>query len=385
VSSRGVWVLLMVAVAAAAIGRWTAPAAQAPKPERARALATGESAATVPAAKAVAHTAPVATDTRENGAVAALPPGLVEAPAADAPALGFDAAAFLAELPQRLDALADRARGGDAQALTEMAEWLDYCGSTGYASNVARYGRPRGDQADAAIAAYFRQTTQLCEQWLGRHAWLSQLREEVAANGLLARQALQARRTDDPAVRAPRTIGEILRLRAAEAGDPVAQGLTNDRGVTAGCGGVPTGQPQPNQQAHWQCVHAAARERLADIFARRDGRVLEAVPRILMALGPRTLTGSEYLRSSNFQSSDLNARWILVGCKFGLDCGPTGRALRWACASEGACGYAHYRDYAADRVLPPAAMRELDRQLPRLVSLILAGDVDSVLGPPPKY
>ena len=299
--------------------------------------------------------------------------------------MGFDTVAFLAELPQRLDALTDRARDGDAQALTEMAEWLDYCSSAAYASNVARYGRPRGDQADAAIASYFQQTAQLCEQWLARHAWLSQLREEVAANGLKARQALQARRTDDPAVRAPRTIGEILRLRAADAGDPVAQGLTNDRDVATACGGVPVGQPQPNQQAHWQCVHAAARERLAAIFAQRDPRVLEAVPRILMAMGPRTLTGSEYVRSSNFLASDLHARWILVGCQFGLDCGPTGRALRWACASEGACGYAHYRDYAADRLLPPATMRQIDRQLPRLVSLILAGDVDAVLGPPPKY
>ena len=128
-----------------------------------------------------------------------------------------------------------------------------------------------------------------------------------------------------------------------------------------------------------------SRERLAAIFAQRDGRVLEAVPRILMAMGPRTLSGSEYVRSSNFLASDLHARWILVGCQFGLDCGPTGRALRWACASEGACGYAHYHDYAADRLLPPATMRQIDRQLPRLVSLILAGDVDAVLGPPPKY
>lgn len=376
---------LIAVVLGAAIGRWTAPAGEARKPVPASAAATGDPAASVLASTADNRAPPATAATGETAAVPAPAPGLAEAPAADAPTMGFDTVAFLAELPQRLDALTDRARDGDAQALTEMAEWLDYCDSARYATNVAGHGRPRGDLADAAIASYFQQTAQLCEQWLGRHAWLSQLREEVAANAVKARQALLARRTGDPAARAPRTIGEILRLRAADAGDPIAQGLTNDQDVALECGGVPMGQLQPGQQAQWQCVHAAARERLAAIFAQRDPRVLEAVPRILMAMGPRTLTGSEYVRSSNFLASDLHARWILVGCQFGLDCGPTGRALRWACASEGACGYAHYRDYAADRLLPPATMRQIDRQLPRLVSLILAGDVDAVLGPPPKY
>lgn len=371
--------LLAIALAAA-VGRWTAPSVAPPSPVQ---------DAAVGAARLAGQTAEVAAPApaagRTDVAVAAPQAGLAEAPAKSAPTLGFDAATFLAGLPERLDGLSDRARGGDARALTEMAEWVDYCGSARYIAGVARHGTPRGDLADAAIASYFTQTARLCDEWLGRHAWLSQIRDEVAANGLLARQAVQARRTDDPSVLAPRTIGETLRRRAADAGDPVAQGLTNDRDVATSCGGVPAGQQQPNQQAHWQCVHAAARERLAAIFAQRDPRVLEAVPRILMAMGPRTMNGSEFLRNSTFQSNDLQVRWILVACQFGLDCGPTGRALRWACASEGACGYAHYHDYAADRLLPPATLRQLDGQLPRLIALILAGDVDSVLGPPPRY
>jgi len=379
VSSVRVLSLIAVAVLAGAIGRWTAPIAAQRSPAPLPMSPVFDSPAQAPV---VAER----TDPGEVVEVAHAQSSLAEASAPGAPTLGFDAEPFLADLPRRLDELADRAHSGDARAATELAEWIDYCAKAGAIGTAAKYGqRPQGDLGDFAITTYFSRTHELCEQWFARHAWLTQIREEVAANARLRMQALQQRRTDDPILQTPLSVGDTLRRIAADAGDPIAEGLTQDRDVITACGGVPMGQPQPRQQAHWQCVHAAARERLASIFAERNPQVLEAVPRILMALGPRTLNGSEFLRNSSFQSSDLQARWILVGCQFGLNCGPTGRALRWACASEGACGYAHYRDYAADRLLPPATLRQMDEQLPRLIALILAGDVDSVLGPPPKY
>ena len=110
---------LIAVVLGAAIGRWTAPAGEARKPVPASAAAAGDPVASVLASTADNRAPPATAATGETAAVPAPAPGLAEAPAADAPTMGFDTVAFLAELPQRLDALTDRARDGDAQALTE--------------------------------------------------------------------------------------------------------------------------------------------------------------------------------------------------------------------------------------------------------------------------
>jgi hypothetical protein len=308
-----------------------------------------------------------------------------EAPATDGPKLALDAVAFLREWPARLDELATRARAGDARALTDLAEALDYCSAAGGAITRARYAPAQaGNLADTGVQAYFAEVDGQCKAWRQRHPWLDQLARDARTQMQEHLQALRERRAT-PDMRPPGTAAETLRRQAAEAGDAIAEGLTGDDSIRRACGAPASGQLQANQSAHWQCVHAAARERLAAIFARRDPREIEAMPRILMAISPQLLNGSEYVRGSGFTAETNTVRWILAACEFGLDCGPASRAMRWACANYGACGYRHFRDYAADRLLPPATMRMVDGQIPLLVNLILAGDVDSVLGPPPNY
>lgn len=314
---------------------------------------------------------------------AGMPP---EAPAADGPKLALDAVAFLREWPARLDDLATRARGGEVRALTDLAEALDYCTSASAAIQIARFGvRRLGNLADATVQAYFSQVDEQCKAFLLRHSWLSELSRESRERFQAHMQAFRERRISGDAPRPPASAAEALRRRAADAGDVVAEGLTNDDDVRRACGATSPPQTRTDQQAVWQCVHAAARERLAGIFARRDPREIEAIPGILMAMNAQLLNGSEYVRGNSNAFEENNVRWILTACEFGLDCGPASRAMRWACANYGACGYRHYRDYAADRLLPPATMRMVDGQVPRLVNLILAGDVDTILGPPPSY
>lgn len=327
--------------------------------------------------------APAAPQPPPNAPVLTTPP---EAPAADGPKLALDAVAFLREWPARLDDLARRAQAGEARALTELAEALDYCTTAGGAVSRARHGASyAGNLADAQVQAYFTEVDGLCKAFLQRNPWLADISRDTRAKYREYLQALRERRVTHETPRPPVSAGDALRRRAADAGDAIAEGLTNDDDVRRACGAVPAGQIQANQQAMWQCIHAAARERLAAIFARRDPREIEAIPRILMAMNVQLLNGSEFVRGNTNIFEENNARWTLTACEFGLDCGPAGRAMRWACANFGACGYRHYRDYAADRLLPPATMRMVDGQVPRLVNLILAGDVDTILGPPPSY
>jgi hypothetical protein len=310
-----------------------------------------------------------------------------EVPAPDGPRLALDPVAFLSQWPLRLDDLAKRAKGGDARALTELAEALDYCNA---AIGVAVWARsaPRGrmgDLADTTVQAYFAEVGGLCKALKQRHPWLADLDREVMERIRDYYKALADKQVVPGESRPPANTGEELRRRAAQAGDTVASGLTNNDEVLRRCGGTPAGQNQPNPSlADPVCVHEAARERLAAIFARRDPQAIEAMPRILASMGALRGLGTEFVLGFAYGAEENNVRWTLAACALGLDCGPTGRALRWACATGRACGYRHFRDYAADRLLPPAAMRMVDGQVPRLVNLILAGDVDSVLGPPPS-
>lgn len=369
---------LLLGIAGWALSRWTTPD-RAPDTPPAGAVAD-----IVAAAPTRARTPATAIEPDPSST---LLPGAEYPSPTDAPTLGFDATRYLAALPERLDALAQRAKAGEPRALTELAEWMDYCSAAGGVGSRSRHTpSASGDLADTAIANYFQQAATLCTDWMARHRWLLDIRDEVAANARQRLLDLQARMPLDAA--APGSVGEVLRRRAADAGDLIAAGLTNDGDVHERCGGAPADPAQTRQLAYLQCIHTRARQRLSTIFAEHDPQVLEAVPRIVGAMksGSQTslallsLFNTEYLRAGQLPETEV--RWILAACRFGLDCGPTGRALRWACV-QGACGYRHYRDYAADRLLPPASMRRVEGQVQRLVALILAGDVDGVLGPPP--
>lgn len=383
----------LVAVLAGLIGfglaRWTAEGVTATGPESGPGTPAGADVKAMAgevdasAGSRIDAQAPAAPQPPPDAPVLTTPP---EAPAADGPKLALDAVAFLREWPARLDDMATRARGGEVRALTDLAEALDYCNSASAAISMARFGAHRlGNLADATVQAYFSQVDEQCKAFLLRHPWLSELsrvsREQLQAH----MQAFREGRISPDTPRPPASAAEALRRRAADAGDAVAEGLTNDDDARRACGATPPPQTRADQQAMWQCLHAAARERLAGIFARRDPREIEAIPRILMAMNVQLLNGSEYVRGNSNAFEENNVRWILTACEFGLDCGPASRAMRWACANYGACGYRHYREYAADRLLPPATMRLVNGQVPRLVNLILAGDVDAVIGPPPSY
>ena len=307
-----------------------------------------------------------------------------EAPADNGPKLAIDPVSFLNQWPLRLDDLAKRAKAGDARALTELAEALDYCNTAVGVAVWARSAPPgrMGDLADATVQAYFAEVGSQCKALKQRHPWLAELDREVMERVRAYYNALAAKQAPADGERPPANSAEVLRRQAAQAGDDIARGLTNDTEVWRRCGGVPPSATQPQvNQADPTCMYEAGRERLRAIFARRDPREIEAMPRILNALGATRGGGTEFVMG--FNAEENNVRWILAACAFGLDCGPAGRALRWACATGRACGYRHYRDYAADRLLPPATMRMVDSQVPRLVNLILAGDVDAVIGPPP--
>lgn len=362
----------------AAVG---APAMRAEQADAVLAAVTSGGAAAPTDIAENARQPPAAVPTR-------MPPGMpAEAPAPEGPRLAPEARAFLGQWPARLDELAQRAKAGDARAMTDLGEALDYC--TSAESMRLRVQNPSanpvGDLTDLTIQAYFAEIGSQCKAWRQRHPWVAELEQAVRRQHqdfIRAREAQGALPRED---RPPVSASEALRRRAAQAGDAIAEGLSNDRELHRACGGVPPGQMQPDQRQYHQCLHAAARDRLRAIFARRDPHEIEAMPRILMAMGPILAFGSEYLRTASPSSEENNARWILAACAFGLDCGPSGRALRWACANLGACGYRHYREFAADQLLPPAAMRRVEGQLPRLVASILAGDVDAVLGPPPRH
>lgn len=298
------------------------------------------------------------------------------------PHLAFDAIKFLSELPGQLDAIAKRAQSGDLRALNELADWLDYCDSASYVqSRAAARRNAESDLGEPTIAAYFQQLSMVCADWTGRQSWLSDAQTEVAAARADLRAQAQARAPGGTGRRGPLQVSAVLRRRAADAGDELARSLLPDRRQRQICGERPAGSSSAEIQANLACTDRAARETLRLILLRRDPRELEQVPVIIGAYGTELWNRSEFLRQPG-EVPTAPALWIMAACQFGLNCSATGRALRLACA-YGFCGYSHYWDYAADRLLPPSSARLVQQQLPVLVALIQAGDVDGILGPPP--
>lgn len=280
-----------------------------------------------------------------------------------------------------MDHLAESAESGDARALTDVADWADYCERTAAISSISMAGLAQGDLADAAVAAYFKATASTCADWVARHAWLNQLKAGMTQKQRDYSELLRAGRKDDAVALGPRRLGDAIRRRAADAGDEIAMALSGDAPEGPSCS-IDSPKASSQRQEQNKCLHTSARERLLRLLLSRDPRLIEALPKIIASHGYKLLNGSEFMRETF--PGEREARWTLAACAMGLDCGPTGRALRWACL-DGVCGYANYRDYVADRRLPPASMRVVEGQLPRLLALIEAADTDTILGPPSRW
>lgn len=122
-----------------------------------------------------------------------------------------------------------------------------------------------------------------------------------------------------------------------------------------------------------RCIDDQRLRIMERLLADRDPRAIEAAPDLL---GFQGLQPMRALLPLNL--TERKVLWTLAACAFGLDCGPTGPALRLACA-RGSCGFPSYRAYAGDVLLPPAAMRRVDRLVPELVRLIQAGNWAAIL------
>jgi len=298
------------------------------------------------------------------------------------PHLAFDSLKFLTELPGQLDAIAKRAQAGDPRALSELADWLEYCDAAKMARSLAA-ARPnsQSDLGEPAIAAYFQQLSMVCADWTDRQSWLSDAQAEVAAARADLRTHVQVRAPGVMGQRGPLQVSAALRRRAAEAGDELARSQLPDRPQNKACGELSSSATSSERKSNLICLDRAAREALRLILLRRDPRELEQVPAIMGAYSTYLWNRSEFLRQTS-PVPTAPVLWIMAACQFGLNCSATGRALRLACA-YGSCGYSQYWDYAADRLLPPSSARLVQQQLPVLVALIQAGDADAILGLPP--
>lgn len=319
-----------------------------------------------------------------RGVQVAAIPDPPEAPAESTPRFAFDRAGFLRGLALALDEVARRAGAGDARALQELASFLSYCDGPVNSLKLSRHGLPglvHLGARDAESQAFRIAIGEVCEQTLAGHAWLEQQTAQVEAEWARYREQHRER---PPGERGPypQRLTQRLLERAAAAGDPIAQASTTrfDDPQTS-CGERLQGTAAPRERLEQNlCLHAVLRERVQGIFQSRDAAAIAALPHIAWQL-TRSLPRSEYFGGL---PAENETRWQLVACEFGWDCSPLGQPLRLACLS-GTCGYLSYHAYVREELLPPAAMRRIERQLPRLVQLIRSGQVDLVLGPPPRF
>lgn len=294
--------------------------------------------------------------------------------------LGFDAEEFLSALPHQLDQIARRANSGEPAALQELADWMAYCESSrGLARQLPGRMRDRDGASIGAATDYFSRLENVCTLWIARTPWLREQQQRLGEAWQARIAAVSSGATGTRAPPAPSPLSTTLRQRAAEAGDLAAQMESVDPQLRAGCAQVSSQSTALDRRESDHCLYARIREQLAAIIARRDPRQLAAVSYLVAPLMFRYPPASEYV------SGDLptvQVRWNLVGCHYGLNCGPTGNLLRMACA-QGHCGYASYGDYAGDALLAPARMRAISQQVAQLIVLIDAGNVDAIVGPPP--
>jgi len=379
--SNVLW-LILVALVAAAIGRWSAPSAEAAletrpgvTPVEAMETTPNPAPRPEPADSARPGTAPVAPEFRLF-----VPP---EAPAPGARGLGFDPTNFLAGLSQQLDQTADLARGGDAGALGELADWLDYCKqaeravrSSGYVPEWA----PNSESfRDATIQQYFKQVNFTCVEWIKRHPLLeAEAKLIYEANRNLYAQ-MQAG-TYDPKAEKPTSLPQSLRRRAIESGDLMARSRFPQEPPCVRPADNPNRQQQLARVREYSaCIYQARLEVLRRVLATRDPRVIAATPQILSMQWYGATRAQSYLSGDALYNEAL---WQLAACSLGFDCSASGPQLRSACGN-GYCGYRSSRDYFADQRLTPATMRRVDAAMPGLINAIQSGNLEAILGPPP--
>lgn len=373
--SRLLWILLVLV--AAAVGRWSAPT-PAPVARTSQNAAPAEPPPPAEVSKSDALTA----DADTKPAVAP-PDWRAEAGDPATPAFGFDVAAFFTAMTASLDDAARRAERGEPGGLIELSDWLEFCQHATSVAYLRRVARPASaGLANTEVFSFIERAGTTCSQWLARTPWVMVLKDQAEAE--IEHYHRERRATGDsvpPTSKRPPSAVDRLRRRAAESGDMAAGARVDPARLRDSCGERPQPMSVTQGTQLGVCLHATLRQHLMSILASRDPRALAAVPDIFSAHQPVFLKGSEFLgQQSGYLETQV--RWTLVACRFGLDCGVSGPAMRGNCLS-GVCGYANYRDFAADRFLTPAAMRKVEGQVPRLIALILAGDVDSILGPPP--
>lgn len=363
---KAIALILLAFVAALTFGRWTMR--EAPAPARPSA---GEPELAAAASVPLERPSPA-----QPLQAAAMPaPALPDRATSTSP-LAFDGVAFLADFPRRLDALAARAQLGDAQAQNELADWLYYCELAASAAD-RRTVRPgeEGALSDPGIRAYFAEVGSGCKAWISRQGWLQPELAQIRDAHRRRAEMLAAGLKPGPGPREALSLSQSMLQQAARSGDALAQARSGERRGTDACGDASTMADSGDRRAQARCADQRLRLVLRDILIRRDPQTIEFVPQIVISYGTSSLNGSEF-----FQDFTL---WVFAACHYGLNCGPTGRVLREAC-TRGLCGYRSFREYAADQLLSPTALRMIDSHLPRLLVLIDAADVDGILGPPPR-
>lgn len=352
-----VWIAMCVGLLAGmALGVWLVrPDAQAPRTPAA------EPATTATLARVEAATA--------SGAPANAPAGVNPKPVAPAPPLApeaefsFDPVSFRADWQRQMDELIRRAAQNDGSALRDLAERSALCERmlTG-ALNV-------DGRAARQVQQFLQEFQRECRQRLEQEPLLQSLRQRARDN---TEQWIQAQRDGQrPAGSAigPTTLADALYAEAAVAGDSFSQ--ARQSAINNPCLTQPIAYDPASRQARALCMN--------DLL----------IQQLTLALGP--WDALSIARVGRLQNLSINVRmvffpadarrevlWTLAACELGLDCGPTGPGLRWACA-QGHCGYRHYYAYAADQVLTPRAMRDVQTALPMLLSALRARDVRALL------
>ena len=289
--------------------------------------------------------------------------------------LAFDGAAHLARLPWELDELVKRAEGGDGDALAAVVDWLKFCS---YARGIEAAPASssllhRGDVAFADVRGWIVGVSRECQAWGQRHALLRDASSAALdTRASIAEMRSRGERPPPEVVSLATQTGQV-QARAVASGHAGARADTNHEALRTRCDlNDPdfAELPARDRTERFERCRDEERLRVAELqLGTRDPIAIAAFPD---SVG---IGGGVFFPDTPVERRVL---WTLTACAFGLDCGPSGRVLRWACI-RGVCGYASYHAYAADQLVSPAAMRRIERLVPELVRLIRAGDWAAIL------
>jgi hypothetical protein len=245
--------------------------------------------------------------------------------------------------------------------LVELAEWMDFCDQSG-----ARM--PTIQVSDPALDHMLKSLPSACRQVLADHAWLDEIYRTAGQQQLDFAKAMASATPDERtrlAKQRPMSVAQLLRDRAANDGDLVADVLNGGTRFAARC--LPSAWPQNAADPVFEQIRDCRADQIDStlhaLLGTGDPRSIEAMTVVASNM---FFPGSPYFPQD---AREREALWTLTACAFGLDCGPTNRQLRWACL-RGVCGYRDYSSYVADRLLPPAQLRSIQQRVPELVALI---------------